>query len=90
MSDNNQKKPKDNKWKKMLLAIIPIILALALVLTLIIIQNNQENDELEVAYTQLIQDIEDGKIESIEMTVGSTSLKLKYKGEEEKKTYYNT
>ena len=85
MSDNNQKKPKDNKWKKMLLAIIPIILALALVLTLIIIQNNQENDELEVAYTQLIQDIEDGKIESIEMTVGSTSLKLKYKGEEEKK-----
>ena len=85
MSDNNQKKPKDKKKKKMLLAIIPIILALALVLTLIIIQNNQENDELEVAYTQLIQDIEDGKIESIEMTVGSTSLKLKYKGEEEKK-----
>ena len=52
---------------------------------MIIIQNNQENDELEVSYTQLIEDIENGKLESIEMTVGSTSLKLKYKDEEEEK-----
>lgn len=85
MSDKNQKKPKDNKWKKVLYAIIPIILALMVVLTLLIIQNTQENDELEVPYTQLIQDIDEGKIESIEMTVGSTSVKLKYKDEEEKK-----
>ena len=85
MLDKNQKKPKDNKWKKVLYAIIPIILALMLVFTLLIIQNNQENDELEVPYTQLIQDIDAGKIESIEMTVGSTSVKLKYKDEEEKK-----
>ena len=85
MSDKNQKKPNDNKWKKILFATIPIILALLIIFTLIIIQNNQENDELEVAYTQLIQDIDDGKIESIEMTVGSTSLKLKYKDEEEEK-----
>ena len=85
MLDKNQKKPKDNKWKKVLYAIIPIILALMVVLTLLIIQNNQENDELEVPYTQLIQDIDAGKIESIEMTVGSTSVKLKYKDEEEKK-----
>ena len=85
MLDKNQKKPKDNKWKKVLYAIIPIILALMVVFTLLIIQNNQENDELEVPYTQLIQDIDEGKIESIEMTVGSTSVKLKYKGEEEKK-----
>ena len=85
MLDKNQKKPKDNKWKKVLYAIIPIILALMVVFTLLIIQNNQENDELEVPYTQLIQDIDEGKIESIEMTVGSTSVKLKYKDEEEKK-----
>ena len=85
MSDKNQKKPNDSKWKKVLYVLIPIILALAIVLTLIIIQNNQENDELEVSYTQLIEDIDSGKIESIEMTVGSTSLKVKYKDEEEKK-----
>ena len=85
MSDKNQKKPNDNKWKKILFATIPIILALLIIFTLIIIQNNQENDELEVAYTQLIQDIDEGKIESIEMTVGSTSLKIKYKDEEEEK-----
>lgn len=85
MSDKNQKKPKDNKFKKVLYAIIPILLALIVVFTLIIIQNNQQNDELEVSYTQLIQDIDAGKIEEIEMTVGSTSVKLKYKDEEEKK-----
>ena len=85
MSDKNQKKPNDSKWKKVLYVLIPIILALAIVLTLIIIQNNQENDELEVSYTQLIEDIDSGKIESIEMTVGSASLKVKYKDEEEKK-----
>ena len=85
MSDKNQKKPNDSKWKKVLYAIIPILLALAIILTLIIIQNNQENDELEVSYTQLIEDIENGKLESIEMTVGRTSLKLKYKDEEEEK-----
>ena len=85
MADKNKKKPNDNKLKKILFMLIPIVLALAIVFTLMIIQNNQENDELEVPYTQLIQDIDAGKIESIEMTVGSTSVKLKYKGEEEKK-----
>ena len=43
MSDKNQKKPNDSKWKKVLYAMIPIILALAIVLTLVIIQNNQES-----------------------------------------------
>lgn len=83
MADKN--KPNDSKWKKILLTILPIILAILIVFTLLIIQNKQENDELEVAYTQLIQDIDEGKIESIEMTVGSTSVKLKYKDQEEKK-----
>ena len=85
MAEKNQKNPNESKWKKILYVATPIILALLVVLTLIIIQNNQENDELEVSYTQLIQDIEEGKLETIEMTVGSTSLKLKYKGEEEEK-----
>ena len=85
MADKNKNKPKESKLKKIILALIPIILAFAIVFTLFIIQNNQKEDELEVAYTQLIQDIDEGKIESIEMTVGSTSVKLKYKDEEEKK-----
>ena len=85
MADKNKNKPNDSKWKKILLTILPIILAILIVFTLLIIQNKQENNELEVAYTQLIQDIDEGKIESIEMTVGSTSVKLKYKDQEEKK-----
>lgn len=46
----------------------------------------KKNKENEVAYTQLIKDIENEKIEEIEMTAGSTTAKVKYKGEEKAKS----
>ena len=86
MADNKSNKPKDSgKWKRAILAIIPFILVILIFAAIFMVQFKQENDDLEVSYTQLIQDIDEGKIESIEMTVGSTSLKIKYKDEEEKK-----
>ena len=106
--DKKNDNQKEEKWKKILFTIIPILIVIAvfvvgllfiniptIIPTLIVIavfvvgiliNNNQQNDEKNVAYTQLIQDINDGKIEKVEMTVGSTSVKLKYKGEEEEKT----
>ena len=42
-------------------------------------------DENKVAYTQLIKDINDKKIEKIEMTTGSTNVKVKYVGDDDKK-----
>ena len=87
MPDNkkNKNNPKENKYKKIFYVLLVFILAILICIATIMILNNQNNDDLEVSYTQLIKDIDDGKLESIEMTVGSTSLKLKYKGEEEEK-----
>lgn len=86
MSEKNKKKPKDSKPKKILVLLTLLVIILGACITLFIVLNNKNNeDDKNVAYTQLIKDISDGKIEEIEMTVGSTSLKLKYKGEEEEK-----
>ena len=87
MAENNKKKNNSNeeKWKKILFALIPLIVIITVFICGIIIMNNQKNDDKNVPYTQLIKDIDEGKIEEIEMTVGSTSVKLKYKGEEEEK-----
>ena len=84
--DKKKDNQKEEKWKKILFTIIPILIVIAVFVVGILINNNQQNDEKNVEYTQLIQDINDGKIEKVEMTVGSTSVKLKYKGEEEEKT----
>ena len=80
----NKKNNKDNKIKKVLYIILPILLAITLGITAYMILNNKEEDRT-VAYTNLIKDIDEGKLEEVEMTVGSTSVKLKYKDEEEEK-----
>ena len=43
-------------------------------------------EDTKIAYTDLIKQMSDGEIEKIEMTVGSTSIKVKVKGIEEEKT----
>ena len=50
-------------------------------------QNNKqtEENEDEIAYTDLIQKISNGEVEKIEMTVGSTSIKVKLRDIEEEK-----
>ena len=83
--DNNKNSSKENKWKKILFMVVPILMLIAVFVLGIIIANSQKNDKNNVAYTQLIKDVNDGKIEKVEMTVGSTSVKIKYKGEEEEK-----
>ena len=87
MAENNKKKNNTNeeKWKRVLFALVPLIVIITVFICGIIIMNKQKDDDKNVAYTQLIKDIDEGKIEEIEMTVGSTSVKLKYKGEEEEK-----
>jgi len=73
--------------KTILGIICVILLILILVLTYFIVFNNKEEaDNKKIAYTDLIKQISDGEIEKIEMTVGSTSLKVKQKDIEEEKT----
>ena len=80
---NNEGKEK-NKTLMYILICILLIIALTIV-SYISYKANKRSEDNKVAYTQLIKDIDDNKIEKVEMTVGSTSVKLKYKDEEEKK-----
>ncbi len=83
--DNNKK---NNKNNKNLILVIILILLLALItgLGLYITNNKDKEDEKTVAYTDLIKELSYGNIEKIEMTTGSTTLKVKMKDEEEEKT----
>ena len=82
--NEKQKKKKDKKIKYIFIAII--ILAIATIgLTIYMLNSKGENDDKELAYTDLIREITEGSIEKIEMTVGSTSIKVKVKDVEEEK-----
>lgn len=49
------------------------------------INNKNQDENKNIAYTDLIKEINEENVEKIEMTVGSTTAKVKLKGEEEKK-----
>ena len=80
------KKNKEDKNKKVLISIVIllIILIIALFVAVYVAQSNKE-DEKTLAYTDLIKEVSYGNIEKVEMTVGSTTVKVKMKNEEEEK-----
>ena len=90
MNDNNNNK---DKYKNMLrtlintVLIIGIILALAFGIYMVYTNKKQEReDDKKLSYTDLVQQIEAGNVEKIEMIVGSATLKVKLKDVEEEKT----
>ena len=87
MKDNN--KNKDNKNDKKIfigLIILLVILIIATIGTAIYLKQNDNKEEKELAYTELIKEISYGNIEKVEMTVGSTTVNVKIKNEEKEKT----
>lgn len=84
------KKPQENKDKinKILLGALTAILIVALIVGAYVLffREKEEGEEKKLAYTDLIKQVTDGEIERIEMTVGSTSVKVKQKEVEEEKT----
>lgn len=80
----NNKKQEKKLW---IMLIILIILAVLLAgLTLYYKNNKEKEDEKTIAYTDLIKEVSYGNIEKVEMTVGSTTIKVKQKNVEEEKT----
>ena len=61
------------------------MIALA-VMIYFVTSNSDEKNEKEISYTELINEINEGNVEKIEMTVGSTTVKVKLKDVEEEKT----
>ncbi len=85
--EENQKNNDQKKKKQYILFGILIALVIVLAfLTYFLLTNEDKEDENELAYTELIQEINAGNVEKIEMTVGSTTLKVKLKDVEKEKT----
>lgn len=88
--ENN--KPEENKDKDKLNKILMGILIAALIVAIgvagyfLFFYEKEDVKDTKLAYTDLIKQVADGEIEKIEMTVGSTSVKVKQKNVEEEKT----
>ncbi len=82
-------KPKNEKKLIAVTIILSAMIILTTIITIIFINKNQsQENEKELAYTDLIEKIANGEVEKIEMTVGSATAKVQLKGqsEDEKKT----
>jgi len=82
--------PKKNNNKKQTKTFYIIAGAIAIILisiiaSIMILKNNKNEEDKKIAYTELIKYMDEGKIEKIEMTVGSTTAKVKLVDIEEKK-----
>ncbi len=85
MEEKNNNNEKNNKWLYIGIAIGLVVLIGLAVGIYFYTANSDEINEKEIAYTELIKQINDGNVEKIEMTVGSTTVKVKLKDVEEEK-----
>lgn len=88
--NRNDKKEKERN-KKIILWILIGILTAIIIGSIIFATVKQKKDEDvipedEISYTDLIKQINEGNVEKIKMTVGSTTIKVTLKDEEEPKT----
>ena len=85
MSKKENNKKKENKKLWIYSAIFVILIVILAGLILFYMKDTNKKDENTLAYTDLIKELSYGNIEKIEMTVGSTSVKVKQKNVEEEK-----
>ena len=83
------KKDKNKKIdKKIWLSIVALVLILVIIIGLAVYyysQNKEKKEENTLAYTDLIKEISYNNVEKVEMTTGSTTVKVKMKNVEEEK-----
>ena len=85
MENNKENNKKNNKYMIAGIIVSIVVVIFAGITAYLMLSKNKTSDN-KIPYTELIKQITDGEIEKIEMTVGSTSLKVKVKGIEEEKT----
>ncbi|MBR6505025.1 MAG: ATP-dependent zinc metalloprotease FtsH [Clostridia bacterium] len=83
-----EKKGQDKNNKKYLaILVLTIIAALAIAYSYMVYMNKQSaEEENKMSYSDLIKNIYSENVEKIEMTVGSTNIKIKIKNDETEKT----
>ena len=88
--NSGQRENAEIKNKKKKLMYIAIGLGIIILLFILILAYNKISKEQEeknsLSYTELIKEMDAGTIEEITMTAGSSSVKVKFKGEEKEKT----
>ena len=78
------KKNQNNQKKYFIIGIIVLIVLVAISVVLgVFLSKNEKKDD--IPYTELINQINAGNVEKIEMTTGSQTIKVKYNGEEEER-----
>ena len=83
---SKDEKKKEDLYKSIALIIFLIVLSIVTAVLLYFQQiNKNKEDENTLAYTELVKEVQNKNVEEIEMTVGSTTLKVKLKGVEEEK-----
>ena len=86
IDDEKEKNKKKNKQYTVIIIILTILFLVLAGIFVYVIMQGESKEEKELAYTELIKQITDGEVEKVEMTVGSTSIKVKLKGVEEEKS----
>ena len=84
MMNKDKEKEKRKKIVYITLSII-VLVAVFIVLGMYLVNAKNKDKVNELAYTDLIKEINEGKVEEVEMTVGSNTVKTKIKDVEEKK-----
>ena len=79
---NNEKNNKDKIYYTIFTI---VVLITSIIIIFALLNKNNNKDENEITYTELITKINQNAVEKIEMTVGSSSVKVKLKNEEEEK-----
>ena len=79
---NNEKNNKDKIYYTIFTI---VVLITSIIIIFALLNKNNNADENELTYTELITKIDQNAVEKIEMTVGSSSVKVKLKNEEEEK-----
>lgn len=79
------KKQKDNENLKTIVLVILLIACIAASFAIYFFSTKDSKDEKELSYTDLINSVNENKIEEIEMTTGSNTIKVIMAGEGEEK-----
>lgn len=83
--DKKQNDKNKNNTLKLIIGLLIILVILIATFAIYMINNKNQDENKNIAYTDLIKEINEETVEKIEMTVGSTTAKVKLKNEEEEK-----
>ena len=83
--DKKQSDKNKSNTLKLIIGLLIVLVILVAIFAIYMINNKNQDENKNIAYTDLIKEINEETVEKIEMTVGSTTAKVKLKDVEEEK-----